>query len=382
MSFQFGSITWTPRTASEHANDLLVEYNASLAAQGLSPVVGTQANALWLLFLALGSKFQTNDDEMVQAFNSFNVELGDDQQISFILPAAGTELSPGAATAVVIRVTAGTAGSATIPAGALLPYGDAAFATIAELVVPALGVGTVEADCTTVGPVVVPSGVLTSFLSSYPNVAGVTNPAAGVTGRNAETPNEARQRLIVGDVVNWNIDGVQREIAALVGIQACRVYFNYDPVNDLILQGGYHVLPRHAYIVIIGASTLIAQTYAQLMSAPTQGTYSQSYSYLSQVISVSYSLAGNQNLYVKVDVDASQTTQTGYDSLIRSLVSGIPFTIGQTVSSNTILGALQNFTAASIVGAQVSLDGITWSDKVVFNATNIPVVASVTVASV
>lgn len=379
MSFQFGDITWTPKTASEHAAELLALYNSKLAAQGLNQVVGTQANALWLMMLALGSKFQTKDEEMVQGFNSFNVLLATGQQISFMLPAAGTDLSPATATAVVIQVEAGLDGSATIPAGAILPYGDVSFATASELVVPASGVGTVQANCTTDGPVVVASGVLTSFLSSYPNVVSVTNPAAGIPGRNGETANEARQRLIVGDVVNWNIDGVQRQIGALDGIQACRVYFNYDPVNDLVLEGGFHVLPRHAYIVVLGESSLIAQTYAQLMTAPTQGDYSQEYAYLSQVITVSWDLVGNQNLYVRVFYDNDQPTQDGFDTIIGQLVSGINFTIGQTVSSNTILGALQDFTYASIIGAEVSLNGVSWTDKVVFDATSIPVVASVTV---
>jgi hypothetical protein len=231
--------------------------------------------------------------------------------------------------------------------------------------------------------VVVGPDQLTSFGTSIPNLSSVTNPSAGVTGRDAETFSGARNRLIIGDTIGCNLNGVQRAIGAIDGITACKVYFNFDNSNELILQGGFPIQPRHSLIVVAGSDILgteIASTYMGLMSAPTDGESSQNYTFLSgQVVAVNFEEADEQDIWVKVYYDNDQDTQAGFETSIDQVLQALAFDIGQTVSQETICNALAGFQFATIIGAEVSTDGVTYSRKINADGTSVPVVFSVVV---
>lgn len=382
MSFTINGITWTPKTASEHATAMLTEMNALLQAQGLQQIVATPANAVWLILLAVGAKMQTQDENIAQAINSFNIPLASDQQVQNLLPMAGTTLIPGTYSTVSLEVTA-AAGTCTVPSGTLLPFGTVNFATASGISIPASGIGTVQAVCDTIGPIVVLPNQLTAFGTNIANLSSVTNPAAAVVGRDTETANEARQRLLNGETIGWNLNGVQEALSRIDGITQVKVYFNQDTVNDLILTGGMIVYPRHCRIIIAGtdlSGTSIASTYLSLITPPTDGALSQTYTFLSgQIFEVFYDEATTQNIYVRVYYNEDVEVQSGFAALIESTVQAIPFTIGQTVTTDTILDSLYTFTAASLTGAEVSLDGVTWGRKITVDGDAIPNAFSVEV---
>lgn len=380
MSFEIGGLTWTPETASQHGAELLSAMNALLQAQGLPPVVATPANALWLFMLAVGSKEQTQDENLAQAINSFNLALASDQQIVNLLPIAGTSLIPGAYSTVTMQVTAGD-GTVVVPSGIQIPYGTVNFLTTSGITVPASGIGFVAAVCDTLGAIVVPANGLTAFGSNLPNLASVTNPAAAVTGRNVETANQARQRLINGQTIGWNLNGVQQAISAIPGVSAARVYFNENTSENLVLTGGVIIPPRHCRIIIAGqdpTGSLIASTYLERITPPTDGFMSQSYAFLSgQVFQVYYDEADTQDVFVRVIYDENVPQQSGFGTVITNTLTSISFEIGQTISANTILDALADFQYASLIDAEVSLDGVTWTNKVETNANAVPAITSV-----
>lgn len=384
MAFDIGGITWTPETASQHAQEILVAMNALLSAQGLPTVSATQANALWLFMLAVGSKEQTQDNDLAAAINSFNLALCNDQQIQNLLPIAGTTLIAGAYSTITMKVTAG-AGSVTVPSGTLLPYGTVNFLTTSGLSLTTSGVGTVLAQCDTLGPVVVPASGLTTFGVSIPNLSSVYNPAAAIVGRYTETPAQARQRLILGQTIGFNLNGVENALAGIPGITAVKVWFNIDTVNNLVLTGGAIVYPRHCRIVVAGtdaSGTLIASNYLERITCPTDGNLSEPYTFLSgQTINVYYNQASTEAVYAKVYYDGNEPTQSGFQSLITQTLEALVFGIGQTISAETILSALAGFTQASIIDAEVSLDGITYGRKVSINGDAVPSVTSVAVVS-
>ncbi|ADX42561.1 putative bacteriophage protein [Tetrasphaera phage TJE1] len=381
MSFDIGGLTWTPETASQHGAEILSAMNALLQAQGLAPIVATPANALWLFMLAVGSKEQTQDENLAQAINSFNLALASDQQIVNLLPIAGTSLIPGAYSTVTMRVTAGD-GTVIVPSGIQLPYGTVNFLTTSGITVPTSGIGFVTAICDTLGAVVVPANGLAAFGSNVPNLASVTNPAAAVTGRNVETANQARQRLINGQTIGWNLNGVQQAISAIPGISAARIYFNESTSENLVLTGAVVIPPRHARIIIAGQDSsgyLIASNYLERITPPTDGFMSQSYTFLSgQVFHVYFDEASTQNVFVRVIYDENVPQQSGFGTVITETLTSISFEIGQTISANTILDALAGFQYASLIDAEVSLDGVTWTNKVETNADAVPAITSVT----
>lgn len=382
MSFPIGGSTWTPETASQHAADMLVTLNALLQAQGLPTIAATQANAFWLFLLAVGSKEQTQDEALSEAINSFNLDLCSDQQIQNLLPIAGTSLIPGAYSSITMAVVAGS-GSATVPSGASLPYGTVNFTTVSGISVPAFGIGYVDAICDTFGPVAVPPSGLNAFASSIPNLISTYNPAAAIVGRYQETPAQARLRLINGQTIGWNLNGVQQALGAIPGVTQAVVYFNADTTNSLVLTGPVTIPPRHARIIIAGtdtSGTLIASEYLSRITAPTDGAHSETYTFLSgQVFTVNYDTAVTQGFYVRVYYDSLQPTQSGYASAISQILSALTFRIGQTISSAIILDALDGFPYASIIGATVSLDGLSYSNKILINANAVPSMGTLTV---
>lgn len=380
MSFPIDGLTWTPQSASQHATDILNSMNALLQAQGLPTIAATPANALWLFMLAGGSKEQSEDNDLSQAINSFNLDTASDQQIISLLPIAGTSLIPGAFSTITMKVTAGS-GNVTVASGIALPYGTVNFLTTSGITVTTSGIGYVNAVCDTLGAIVVPANGLTAFGSNIPNLASVTNPAAAVTGRDVETPNQARQRLINGLTIGWNLNGVQQAISAIPGISSAIVYFNESTTTDLILTGGIDIPPRHCRIIVSGtdaSGTLIASNYLSRITPPTDGVFSQSYTFLSgQSFSVFYDQATTQAVFVKIYYDSSVPTQAGFATAIATILEALTFSIGQTISANTVLDALIGFQFASIIAAQVSLDGITYGNKVSINANAIPSITTV-----
>lgn len=382
MSFEINGLTWTPETADLHAQDILAAMNAILSAQGLPTVSATPANALWLFMLAVGSKEQSQDNDLSAAINSLNLALCSDQQILNLLPIAGTSLIPGAYTLVSLKVTAG-GGTTVVPSGTFLPYGSVNFLTTSGISVATSGVGFVTAQCGTLGPVVVPASGLTAFGVNIPNLLSVYNPTAGITGRDTETANEARQRLILGQTIGFNLNGVQQSLLSIPGVTAAKVWFNIDTVNNLVLTGGIVVPARHCRIIIAGtdtSGTMIASNYLSRITCPTDGESFQTYTFLSgQVFDVFYDTAVTQNVFAKVYYDVDQPTQSGFQTLIDEILSELTFDIGQTISSETIIEALVGFQYASIIGATVSLDGITYSNKVLIDGNAVPGISSVVV---
>jgi hypothetical protein len=244
------------------------------------------------------------------------------------------------------------------------------------LTVASGGTGTVSATASNAGNfVIVPNGV-TGFVESISNLSSVTNLSSSVAGSDAETVAHARQRLETGDTLTLSINGVQRAIESIDGISNARVFYNYYNDALLTLQGGTVLNPRTAYISILGnddTNTAIAEAYLKRMLAPTQGSLSQQYTTLAnQNISVYYNVASYQAVYVKVYYDSNITPSTNFEALAESVILAISLDIGMTLSTETILSVLSDFSYASIVDAELSLDGTTYSGKIIADANKMP----------
>lgn len=287
MAFEIDGETWQPQTAVEHADHIIDEINRLLQENNIQDASGNViqlnknfSNALYLLTLGDGQRFADNDAKLSRAINSFNIELCDDAQIENLLPIAAITRNPGSYSTLQIVVTASEDGQCVVPAGARLPYEDVNFVVPTETVISAGSSAVIETVCDTLGPVVVLTGEVTAFENEIANLESVTNPTSSVPGIAPETTNALRRRLINADTIKYSLDGCKRALEELTGINHARIYFNYNVGEPLELAGGVEVDPRTAYIVVLGSSDKIAETYAEYMSAPTQndpnaeGTYS------------------------------------------------------------------------------------------------------------
>lgn len=294
MSFEIDGQTWTPKTATEHAdliidkiNELLQENNITDAEGNIVQLKKNYGNALYLLALGDGQRFADNDAELSQAINSFNIELADDQQIENLLPIAAITRNPGSYSTLRLTVTAGEDGPCTVPAGTLAPFEDINFVTQAEAIIPAGHTQTLDTVADTIGPYVVLTGEVTSFDAEIANLESVENLESSVPGNAAETTTSLRKRILKGQTIPYSLDGVKLAIEELTGVNHARVYFNYDVSGNLTLPGGIVVSPRTAYIVINGSSDKLAETYARYMSAPTQNAPGASPTGTATTVSVS-----------------------------------------------------------------------------------------------
>lgn len=287
MSFKINGETWQPKTAVEHAdliidkiNQLLQENNVTDKDGNIVQLKKNYGNALYLLALGDGERFADNDAALSKAINSFNIELADDQQIENLLPIAAITRNPGSYSTLQIVVTASEDGQAVIPAGARLPFENVNFVTQSETIISAGSTAVIDTVCDTLGPVVVLTGEVTAFENEIANVENVENPTSSVPGVAPETTDAIRKRLINGNTIKYTLDGCKRALEELTGISHARVYFNPDISEDRRLPGNVDLAPRTAYIVVLGSSDQIADTYAEYMNAPTQndqnaeGTYS------------------------------------------------------------------------------------------------------------
>ena len=287
MAFEIDGETWQPQTAVEHADHIIDEINRLLQENNVQDASGNViqlnknfSNALYLLTLGDGQRFADNDAKLSRAINSFNIELCDDAQIENLLPIAAITRNPGSYSTLQIVVTASEDGQCVVPAGARLPYENVNFVVPTETVISAGSSAVIETVCDTLGPVVVLTGEVTAFENEIANLESVTNPTSSVPGIAPETTNALRRRLINADTIKYSLDGCKRALEELTGINHARIYFNYNVGEPLELAGGVEVDPRTAYIVVLGSSDKIAETYAEYMSAPTQndpnaeGTYS------------------------------------------------------------------------------------------------------------
>lgn len=280
MSFlSYSAGLWKPASASEHAADALANINAVLTANSVKDSAGNQiqfaaslGNVVWILCLALGNILANNDVSLLGASQQFSVAQETDAQLSETLPMTGTSFIPGAYSLVTLVVTA-TAAGATVNSGTKAAYGTICnFVAQATLTLGSGSSGSLLCQADVLGPIAVPPGALTSFTTTIPGVASVTNPASAVVGRNAETSQQLRQRLIQGDTANQSLQGTIRAIKGVQGITQAAVYLNQSPTVNLVLQGPINVPPLSAYIVVAGSDITglaIAAAYAQRMLIQT-----------------------------------------------------------------------------------------------------------------
>ncbi len=391
MSFIINGATWIPKTTREYALAMLEEINVGRIARGEETLSASTDNAVWLILLAAAAEKADLDTTLNTAIaNALNPSLCDATQILNLLPIAGTVLIPASFTTSVLTVVASSAGSVSLIGGtSKLKYVIGGitvyFVVDDDITIAASGTASVPVTCDMAGAIVLPSGVLTEFEGTISNLASVTN-AAGITGREVETVAEVRRRIIAGNTISSGLDGTMLAIRALEGITECKIWFNLSRSANLTLTGGQVVPARTAYIVIAGASDLLAETFLSKMLVATVGAHVQNWlSAAGQIIPVNYDVAVNQAAYVKVFYDDTETFDPGIAEMVKDIVIAHQddMKIGETLTAQEVCAWFADFQYGTIVIAEVSLNGTSWSDIVYFDADSIPLFddARITVAA-
>ena len=176
MSWTVSGITWTPQTAATHAQTQLDYLNA--LQQALVPpgptLTASPTNAIWLEYLGSGSIQQLYDDKLYAASQSFNVATCDDTQVLNLAPIAGTAPLAATYSTVYLTCVATSSGTCIIPAGTKAQFGAYNFVTALPTTIGASASASVFCVCDIPGPILAPSGSMSSFTTTITNLASVS----------------------------------------------------------------------------------------------------------------------------------------------------------------------------------------------------------------
>jgi hypothetical protein len=372
--FTLNGSPWTVQSTQQHATNILANMNSLLQAQSLSPIIATTGNILWFEILAAAQEIAERVDQPLSAAkNSFDIANCDDNQIYSLLSIAGTSLIPASYSSMNVTFTAASTGSLTVPSGShvLISGMSNKFITQSTIVVPANQSLSVYTIADTTGPIIVVSGQVSGLLESYANFGSVVNTTACSVGSNIETAAQARARLLQGNVIQNNLNGLILALRSLPGVQGANAYFNYLLTASSLttVSGLLSLPPRTAYMVIYGSSPNIASTYWNIMNAPTYGTQSQTVVTLSnQSFVINYDYAVPVNIYVQVFIQSSSIKNSSYVGALYTALANIPVSMGQLLTSEYMINQLSSYNFATIEGVLLSTNGTNYSVSV-----NIPV---------
>lgn len=147
-----------------------------------------------------------------------------------------------------------------IPAGQLVAdvNNTNQWATLADVTLDALGVGSVTVQCTVSGPIAAAPGTLTRIVTPYPGLSSVSNPLAASLGRDVETDTELRQRQKLSTMAPAAspVESVYGNLANVAGVTYARVRQN----NTLSVDSNGIPGKSVAAVVVGGTDLDIAQT--------------------------------------------------------------------------------------------------------------------------
>lgn len=230
--------------------------------------------------------------------------------------------------------------------------------------------GTVLTTFTAIehGPLEVASGAVNKIVTTIAGWDSITNPTAGIIGRDEETDSELRNRMIESYAINATgyVEAIQANLAALDGVLDVRVLEN--PNNTSIEKFGVTINPHSILISIVGGEDEeIAKTIYQRKDAGcgTTGDYQVSYTdenFYNATYTYNIVRPESQALKIKVTFFGSSMNPTEKNLVIQSLITDVTgggandrVSLASTVYASRFYSVIQNSTTAPIASIEVAL---------------------------
>lgn len=218
------------------------------------------------------------------------------------------------------------------------------------------------------GPLEVAAGTVTRIVTTIAGWDTITNPSAGVVGRDEETDAELRNRMVESYAVNATgyVEAIETNLAALDGVLDVRVLEN--STNETVTQYGVDIDPHSILVSIVGGEDeQIARTIYQRKDAGcgTTGTYEVSFTdenfynatYVYKIIRPE-----SQSLRIQVTFFGSSMNQTEQDQVVQALIEDVTgqgdndrVSLASTVYASRFYAAVQASTDAPIASIEVAL---------------------------
>lgn len=230
--------------------------------------------------------------------------------------------------------------------------------------------GTVLTTFTAIehGPLEVASGAVNKIVTTIAGWDSITNPTAGIIGRDEETDSELRNRMVESYAINATgyVEAIQANLAALDGVLDVRVLEN--PNNSSIEKFGVTINPHSILISIVGGEDEeIAKTIYQRKDAGcgTTGDYQVSYTdenFYNATYTYNIVRPESQALKIKVTFFGSSMNPTEKNLVIQSLITDVTgggandrVSLASTVYASRFYSVIQNSTTAPIASIEVAL---------------------------
>ena len=218
------------------------------------------------------------------------------------------------------------------------------------------------------GPLEVAAGSVNRIVTTIAGWDSITNPTAGVIGRDEETDAELRNRMIESYAVNATgyVEAIEANLAALEGVLDVRVLEN--PTNAEITQYGVSIEPHSILIAIVGGEDSdIARTIYQRKDAGcgTTGDYEVQFideTYYNATYNYKIVRPQNQSLKISVTFFGTSMNETEKNNVIQAIVQDAlgqgandRISLASTVYASRFYQAIQSQTSAPIAQIQVGL---------------------------
>ena len=207
------------------------------------------------------------------------------------------------------------------------------------------------------GPLEVAAGAVNRIVTTIAGWDTITNPAAGVVGRDEETDAELRNRMVESYAVNATgyVEAIEANLAALEGVLDVRVLEN--PTNAVITQFGVSINPHSTLVAIVGGEDeQIAQTIYQRKDAGcgTTGTYQVSYTdsrFYNATYVYNIVRPQNQALKVKIEFFATSMNPTEKNNVIQAVINDV---LGQGANDRVSFGLRLSMLLVSYAANSIS----------------------------
>lgn len=252
-----------------------------------------------------------------------------------------------------------------IPAGALIRSTEdrTIWASLEAATIPTSGSINVQFSCQTSGPVLAGADTLTEIVTVTPGWDSVTNPAAAVTGSNAETQRafELRRYNAVAANARGSVSALYGALSRVSGVIDLAVLENVTNAAQTI--SGVSVPAHSVFISIVGGSAddIAAAIYAKKdAGCGTGGNTSITYTDTSIVGNPVYTYQINRPaplaFGVQVTIKDTPTTPANIEALIKQAVlddfNGVTEGVARVGTAQTVYSS--RFYDAVIQGAGVA----------------------------
>ena len=267
----------------DSAADVLAQVEAdwqnAFSGGGLPPLDVDPATPAGQLIATQAALIQAKDSEILFLANQFNPLTAEGRwqealgKIYFI--------SRKTAEPTVVTCTCTGLYNTVIPAGSIVQNTDGyQLRSLDAATIPSSGTIDIEFEVTENGPISIAAGTVTKIITVIPGWDTVTNSAAGVLGRDAETQTEFETRRYnsVATNAHGSVSAIQGAISGVDGVLDCKVLENSTDSAMTIL--GVSVNPHSICACIFGGDgTDIAEAIYRRKDAGcgTTGTTTVSY---------------------------------------------------------------------------------------------------------